>query len=305
MTIGERSVLNGFKTQVNLFFAQSSSPINKYVILPISESNSLRDKVIVIGEIALSIITLCAFSATLHLTLKTFSILGKGIGAIAGVGLLDVFSMLICDIAKRTFFKKELQETQEELLDRKLQGASKQEFCDQFFKLTGQALEDMYLPQVQNKIQQETGCDPFYKGLVPILVRFACLKGELQKKEDAMEKFFLGKNPSKNDKRLIQEIKNKRYLDVFRVKLEVALAYMIIEDPFTKLEHGLEEIGCLNEVVFSEEATQFLDTDIPYFICHEVKDRKKMRKHQYITFSQMQESNVVRLAKKLAKMQED
>lgn len=299
-----RGVFDRVQSSFSFYLGQSSQSINKYVILPISESNSFRNKVIVVGEVALSVITVFAFSATLHLTLKTASILGKGVGVITGVGLLDVFFMLISDIARRTIFEEEKIETPEEAFAKKLRNASRPEFEEAFNKLTGQHLEEVYSLQIQGKIKQETGYDPFYKGLVPILVRFACLQRELQKKEAAMHRFFLGKKPSKNDKRLMQEIKNKRWLDIFKIKLEVALAYRIIEDPFVKLDHGLEELGCLNEVVFADEATQFLETDLPYFVCHEIKDQKKMHKHQFISFSQMQEYDVFELAKKLGKMQE-
>ena len=99
-------------------------------------------------------------------------------------------------------------------------------------------------------------------------------------------------------------MKNKRVLEIFKIKLEVALAYMIIKDPFVELEHGLEEIGCLNEAAISQDATQFLETDLPFFVSNDIEEGERLHKHQYITFQQMQDYNIHHLAKKLYKMME-
>ncbi len=303
--IEAKGLLSSFHTKVTFYFGQSTSSINKYVILPISESNRLRNQVIAVCEVACVVICVFAFSATLHLTIKTASILGKGLGVITGVCLLDSISLLAQDIGRRILFKEEIQDTKEERFAKFLRNASQEEFKRVFKELTSFDLENTYSASVQLKIRQETDCDPFYKGLVPILVRFAHLKEQFEKKQASVERFFSGKKPSKHEKFLLEKMKNKILLESFQIKLEVALALVIIQDPFVELEQGIEEIGYFNEVVFSDQATCFLETDTPYFISYDVKKEKNLHKSQRITFMHMQECSISRLAKKLLKMQED
>lgn len=303
--IEAKGLFSSFQTKLNFYLGQSTSSINKYVILPISESNRLRNQVIAVCEVACAVLCVFAFSATLHLTIKTASILGKGLGVITGVCFLDGISLLAQDIGRRILFKEQMQDTQEEKLAKFLRNASQEEFKRVFKELTGLELEQSYTPSVQLKIRQETDCDPFYKGLVPILVRFAHLKEQLEKKQVSLERFFSGKKPSKHEKLLLEQMKSTRLLESFQIKLEVALALVIIQDPFIELEQGIEEIGYFNEVVLSDKATCFLETDTPYFISHDVKQQKNLHKSKRITFMHMQECSLSRLAKKLVKMLED
>lgn len=284
------------------FCDSSSSPINKYVILPISQSNSFRNKVIIVSEIALVALNVCAFSATVHLTLKTVSILGKGIGIITGFGLLDCLSLLVADIARRMFMDNKAKQSPEELCAHKFRNYSFEEFKQAFHELTGLDLETSYPESMQKKIEQETDCQPYYKGLIPIIVRFSCLKAQLENKERSKERFVMGKKRSKSEKALIQEMINKKLLEVFVIKLEVACALLIIKDPFIPLQEGLEEIGYFNEVVFSSDATHFLETDLPYFIGNDQQDLDDLDKNSVISFQQMQELSIKKLAKKLKKM---
>jgi hypothetical protein len=95
---------------------------------------------------------------------------------------------------------------------------------------------------------------------------------------------------------------NKKLLEVFAIKLEGACAFLIIKDPFIPLQEGLEEIGYFNEVVFSSEATHFLETDLPYFIGNNQQAAEDLDDNAVISFQQMQELSIKKLAKKLKKM---
>ena len=76
--IRQESFFEKIQHKLASFWDSSSSPINKYEILPLSQSNSFRNKVIVVCEVALVAINIFAFSAAVHMKLKTTSTLGKG-----------------------------------------------------------------------------------------------------------------------------------------------------------------------------------------------------------------------------------
>jgi hypothetical protein len=296
---------HGVCAKLQGFWSQSSDTINKYVILPISESNSFRNQVIIVTEIALAIIFCCAFSATVHLTIKTKSILGRGLGMITAVGFIDMISICIADIFKRLFFTQPSLKTPEELYEKKLKNLTKEKFYEEFERLTGYKLGVLYSKEIQKKIAEQTETTPFYQGLVPILVRFACLKNQLEKKESSLKRFILGKKPTKAEKALMQELISQRTLDIMKIKLELALALMIVIDPFIDIDQGLEQIGYFNEVVFSCKACDFLKTDTPYFLSKNVDDQNELQRHQYITFKSLQSQTIKTLAKQLKNIKKD
>ena len=51
-------------------------------------------------------------------------------------------------------------------------------------------------------------------------------------------------------------------------------------------------LGYFNEVVFSSDATHFLETDLPYFIGNDQQDVDDLDKNAVISFQQMQELSI-------------